>query len=658
MTTRSKTIAAGMLLLVSTGVGTRAAAASVPEGAAPVVTAVEPIYVAGGLHSEVHVDWGVHTDAPVGIIEYLTDMISAEPASIVIDYSDNDPARTSYRAIACYANCTREQIAAGDASVSIGQWHRPDYSAVLAGPPPEVRAWWEPHDFGVFLGLETGSHAGAEVVTYYRNGTFLGTWELGADVHDNEYGSGTTEYAARACYSDCWSGAISNGFAQQTEPGVLGVPEAEQPWDSHMWFSCWPRTVSEGESVGCMALLEPAEKFWTPAMGRVTFASDEPLTFSPAECTLESPWWDPPNSYCNVEFTVTGPGGEFVITASYLGDGQHSPVSAQATIEVLEVEPPPPPPGPTSTDVACMSTEVLAGASTMCTATVLDAEDASPVAGNVRLSTGSGGSVPTTCALNSAGRCQFSFSSAPRYDSQADSFLGIGAYEIQASYLGNEQALPSSDAYTLEVIKRATTMRLECAQSTIPVTTGTTCMVFVTNADGGGAFDPSGVVSLTSDAPAVLDRSSCWLSNGSCSFAFTPGSGGEGLHLLSATYADHPFHLGSAGATIVRVTKALTRLAARTAIVDATTLEAPLELSALLTGQRTGMQYDPMPATPVTFWVNGTRVCSTTTDAQGIARCSAPNALARALLNGGYEVMFAGDADYRPSAAHGAAMVR
>ncbi|MBA2282531.1 MAG: tandem-95 repeat protein [Acidimicrobiia bacterium] len=61
----------------------------------------------------------------------------------------------------------------------------------------------------------------------------------------------------------------------------------------------------------------------------------------------------------------------------------------------------------------------------------------------------------------------------------------------------------------------------------------------------------------------------------------------------------------------------------------------------------------PLAGRTLTFSAGGRYLCAAPTNAQGVASCGAAAAGIAALLNGGYQVTFAGDADHKASAANG-----
>ncbi|GES34583.1 IPT/TIG domain-containing protein [Streptomyces angustmyceticus] len=74
-------------------------------------------------------------------------------------------------------------------------------------------------------------------------------------------------------------------------------------------------------------------------------------------------------------------------------------------------------------------------------------------------------------------------------------------------------------------------------------------------------------------------------------------------------------------------------------------------LTATLTDLDTGQ---PLAGQPITFTTGSTTLCTSTTNAQGVATCPAILALPLIILNGGYTATYAGSANNQPATAHGA----
>lgn len=108
---------------------------------------------------------------------------------------------------------------------------------------------------------------------------------------------------------------------------------------------------------------------------------------------------------------------------------------------------------------------------------------------------------------------------------------------------------------------------------------------------------------------------------------------------------------GSAGTTFT-YTRDRTSLTASPAIVQ---IFPPMPYAGMLTATLTDLDTgQPVPGQAVTFTTGSTQLCTSTTNAQGVAVCSALLALPLIILNGGYTATYAGDANHQPATAHGA----
>ncbi|MFD6225403.1 IPT/TIG domain-containing protein [Streptomyces sp. NPDC060232] len=95
-----------------------------------------------------------------------------------------------------------------------------------------------------------------------------------------------------------------------------------------------------------------------------------------------------------------------------------------------------------------------------------------------------------------------------------------------------------------------------------------------------------------------------------------------------------------------------TRLTATPAIVQ---IFPPHPYAGILTATLTDLDTgQPLAGQPVTFTTGSTTLCTSVTDAQGVAVCPATLALPLIILNGGYTATYAGNASHQPATAHGA----
>jgi hypothetical protein len=98
----------------------------------------------------------------------------------------------------------------------------------------------------------------------------------------------------------------------------------------------------------------------------------------------------------------------------------------------------------------------------------------------------------------------------------------------------------------------------------------------------------------------------------------------------------------------VSLEKAPTRISASGVLADAAGPAVPPQLRAKLTSSVTG---SGLAGKLIEFWTQGVKVCEARTDDDGVASCLVPEALVRAVIDGGYEARFTGDDSYLSSAA-------
>jgi len=98
------------------------AVADIPSGTPPTITAVTSVDVNGRAYPQVSIDWGAYSEAPVGVLDDYASAFTSTPSNMqsVIDYSFVNDSPQSYRAIACYANCSYESILNGQATAVAG----------------------------------------------------------------------------------------------------------------------------------------------------------------------------------------------------------------------------------------------------------------------------------------------------------------------------------------------------------------------------------------------------------------------------------------------------------------------------------------------------------------------------------------------------------
>jgi hypothetical protein len=188
----------------------------------------------GRLHARIYITWPPHTRS--GYIESVASDIGTAPVESVVDPAGPFSFPMSYQATACFTStCSND---GSSPHAIMGPWYRPKVDGALlaaALAAPEVIR--DPSASAYDLTMKLGQAANAPVIAIWRNGAVVMTlderlhdWRCGADAlcyDDNVQGvtDRTLSYAVSACYSDCFSEDIQNGFAQGTVPSLsVSVP--------------------------------------------------------------------------------------------------------------------------------------------------------------------------------------------------------------------------------------------------------------------------------------------------------------------------------------------------------------------------------------------------------------------------------------------------
>ena len=199
---------------------------------------------------------------------------------------------------------------------------------------------------------------------------------------------------------------------------------------------------------------------------------------------------------------------------------------------------------PTTVAASCTTNPDSVNASTTCTATVsnVDSGDAVAATGTVSWSDAQNGSAsPTSCTL-SGGTCSVSFTPAAGSE---------GVHHLTASYGGDSAHSASSTTTAVTASKRTDTTGVACAPATI-IGVATSCTATVTDASSGTAITPNGTMTWTS-AAGTFSPTTCGLSAGVCSTAFTPSAGHVGSETVNAAYGGDTDHLISSGSGSIGV---------------------------------------------------------------------------------------------------------
>ena len=240
-------------------------------------------------------------------------------------------------------------------------------------------------------------------------------------------------------------------------------------------------------------------------------------------------------------------------------------------------------------------------------------------------------------ALNSAGEAT----------SNAVSNLTPGTHTVTADYSGSAHFAPALASTTQNVGKVSTTTGLTATPSTVNF--GATVALKATVTPGATALGaPTGTVTFT-EGSTVLGTAVVGANgtNGVATISVSNFSGGT--HTVKATYSGATSFAGSAsGNATVTVAKVATTISARGALVNLVPLSVPLGQLQATVNSANG----PVAGVPVAFTIGSSTVCTSTTNAFGVATCNALSQLVPLTLLG-FKASFAGNGDYTGSTAQG-----
>lgn len=320
--------------------------------------------------------------------------------------------------------------------------------------------------------------------------------------------------------------------------------------------SCDPAKVDTGVTTACSARVVDLSPASVHPQGTVEFSNQGLGAFEGAgSCTLTE-GANGNESRCSVNYTPDQVGsGKHEIGAAYSGAPGTDPSQGSTTVQVGN---------PTGTSVACKPAVAASGATTTCTATVLDeSPQFKPLSGSVAFGHSGAGEFGSngTCSLSDDGEGHASCS--VQYTPQATE---PGTQQLTATYGGDPSHAGSEGATSIEVLlaKDTTDTTVKCGPGALDVGATTHCVATLADTSAGAGGPPSGPISFSSDSPGdfslpSLAAPSCELSedeegNFSCSMDYTPTGIASGIHKVTATYAGDAAHAGSAGQATVTIT--------------------------------------------------------------------------------------------------------
>lgn len=242
------------------------------------------------------------------------------------------------------------------------------------------------------------------------------------------------------------------------------------------------------------------------------------------------------------------------IGASYAGNTTHA--NSDAVQRILTVNK-----RPTTTTLALDPMSVVVGEASQATVTVVDSSGGGyvpPTGTVVTLSSANGDAITGPCMLMPSG------SGASCTVSVTPGSAAVSAHPIVATFPETANFLGSNDSQSLMVYRRTAETTVSFDPSSVLVGQGSTATVTVRDAEPNGTkYDPSGTVTLSGETgDAFTPAASCVLVDGtpgdgmsSCTATVTPDRFGNGVHAISASFAQTDVHLaddGSADLTVSR----------------------------------------------------------------------------------------------------------
>jgi hypothetical protein len=307
--------------------------------------------------------------------------------------------------------------------------------------------------------------------------------------------------------------------------------------------SCSPQLVPVNSKTSCTAHVSDTGggSISTPS-GSVKFSQTQSGTFNPSACSLSG-------GSCSVSFMPSsGKEGQDSVALAYGGDQDHLPSTSSVSNALSAVA------RSTTATVSCASSQAEAGIQISCTAKVVDTTSVgNPLMpmGNFTFTSSSSVSSfdPRTCVLQ--GASNGSASCGTQYTPASGS---LGIQKLWGKYSGNvDHSGSSASPISLQIKPRASATVLWCPSKSVVVGNRLNCVVSVSDLSTGTLLIPAGKVSFASNTTATFVPSTCYIHSGSCTFGYIPGSGSEGISMITALYSGDGNHTSSSGTLLVAV---------------------------------------------------------------------------------------------------------
>lgn len=228
--------------------------------------------------------------------------------------------------------------------------------------------------------------------------------------------------------------------------------------------------------------------------------------------------------------------------------------------------------------------------------------------------------------------------------------LSPGDHEVRALYSGSTYFKSGSSSLTQGVAKVGTTTTLSATPANATFGQTVTLKATVTPASSA-AGNPTGTVVFKRGSTTIASVPVASGPGGTAVATVNVSTLAAGSHAITAEYSGTSVFAASASsATTVTVGKVATILRAEAALVKLIPLGLPLGMLQTTLVDTTG---NPVVGVPIEFRIGPNLICTSTTDAQGVAQCNARPQLLALTLALGYKASFAGDANHLPSNANG-----
>jgi large repetitive protein len=322
---------------------------------------------------------------------------------------------------------------------------------------------------------------------------------------------------------------------------------------------CAPRSIEPGDLTHCTATVQDTTPGGgTVPSGNVTFESDSPGDFSPAQCTLVA---GPVSASCAVDYVPSVvQSGIHRLRATFAGSGLHSPSSRDFDVTVSEEAPGGGDKAHTVTTLLCVPGSAEVGHRSRCVATVRDTTQVNPSAptGTVTFDSDSTGSFSASqCTLAQVGpdrsRCLVDYTPGA---------VRSGTHSLEATYSSDQTHASSADSFDLTAIAvgaddlDSTTTTLECLPATVSEGERSVCAATVTDVDADPSA-PTGTVEFEhANAGFFSPAPSCELvqagpDSATCDLAYVPAA--SGAHGILSLYTGDDGHDASVAVAAISV---------------------------------------------------------------------------------------------------------